>query len=251
MKDLRRLLQAAENVSRLAGDRLAQGAGDYRSVNSDKAKDVKLQADVESEKLIREHLSKEADFPIIGEEKGGDAGLADGDELYWVVDPLDGTYNYLRDLPMACVSVGLFRGEEPVLGVIYDFNRDEMFSGIAGEGLMLNGASCTPQWAETLGQATLATGFPAGMDFSGEALQEYIGRVQQFKKIRLLGSAALAVAYVAVGRVDVYYEESINLWDVAAGLALVKAAGGSVRMTRNKIRPLAYDVWASGREEFI
>ena len=250
--DLDRLLHTAEQAARAAGERLRAGLNDYRRVNAEPGRDVKLEADVASEKLIRQLLGATG-LPVIGEEEGGDAALVDGDATYWVVDPLDGTYNYLRDLPQTCVSIGLMRGLRPVLGVIHDFNRAETFTGVpARRTFLINGSPVRPVWASSLAKAALATGFPASADVGDAALRKFIGQVQGYRKIRMLGSAALAVAYVAAGRVDAYYEQGVRLWDIAAGLALVEAAGGVTRWSPTPTgAPFAYDVWMAGRPDLI
>jgi myo-inositol-1(or 4)-monophosphatase len=239
-------LSLAVATARAAGAALAKRSD--RTVNLESAHDIKMQADVDSETLIRARLAR-TKLPVIGEEIGGDASLLDRDELYWAVDPLDGTYNYLRGLPASCVSIGLWRGRRPVLGVIHDFWRDELFAGGAKLGLTLNGRQVVPRWAPDVPRAVLCTGFPLGMDRGAEAVSQFIGRVERFKKIRMIGSAALALAYVANSRVDAYYEESIKLWDVAAGLALVEGAGGYTRVEPVKGQPLAFNVWAAGRAD--
>lgn len=107
------LLTLAVATARTAGAALAKRTD--RTVNSETGHDIKLQADVDSENLIRERLAR-TKLPVIGEEIGGDTSLLDRDEPYWAVDPLDGTYNYLRGMPGACVSIGLWRGRRPILG---------------------------------------------------------------------------------------------------------------------------------------
>lgn len=238
-------LKQAEKIAREAGAILAGGVG-LRHINFQDSKDVKLKADVESEKLIRTRLAAISDFPIIGEELGGDASLPDGDVCYWVVDPLDGTYNYLRSLSACCVSIGLLRGLEPVLGVIFDFNSGECFTS-DGETLWVNGEAIRPAWAESVGKGVLATGFPAGRDYSEAALKTFIKAIQTHGKIRMIGSAALALAYAAIGRVDAYTEDSVRLWDIAGGLALAKAAGANIRIAPATTgKAFAYDVWVGG-----
>lgn len=250
-RSLSELLTQAEHSARAAGEVLRAGATHLRMVRFQDATDIKLQADVESEQLIRSQLAATG-YPVIGEEGGGDSNLLNGNEPYWVVDPLDGTFNYSRGNPATCVSIGLMRGETPVLGVVYDFNADECFAGIVTEGLHINGKRWQPLWAQDLAQAALATGFPSGMDKSPEKLQEFIGHVGSYKKIRMTGSAALAITYVAAGRFDVYFEQGIRLWDVAAGLALIQAAGGVVRMKPSATgKFLAYDVWAAGNPALL
>ena len=120
------LLETAVAVAKAAGDRL-KGISERR-VNSDAGNDVKLQEDVESEMFIRAKL-EETGIPAIGEEQGGDVARVNNGELYWIVDPIDGTYNYLRGIPGVCVSIALMKGWEPVVGVIYDFTRGELYAG--------------------------------------------------------------------------------------------------------------------------
>ena len=251
MEDYRTLLDCAETAARAAGSRLREGKAELRTVNFVDRTDVKLQADVESEKLIRGMLEAETGYPIIGEEGGGDAGLTERNEPYWVVDPLDGTFNYLRSIPQNCVSIGLMRGMQPVLGVIYDFNQDELFAAIVGGRFTIDGRNHRPDWATDVGQAVISIGLPPTRGYSEDQLGKYLGRVRGFKKIRQKGSAALSMAYVASGRYDAYFEEGIRLWDIAAGLALVESAGGLTRIEQRRHPPLCYNLWAAGRPEFV
>ncbi|NBR43031.1 MAG: hypothetical protein EBU04_09335 [Verrucomicrobia bacterium] len=131
------LKEIAQETAWAAGKLLAEGT--QMKVNASTDDDVKMQADVDSEHLVRDRL-KSTGLPVIGEELGGDASLYESDSLYWVVDPLDGTYNYLRRQPSTCVSLGLMRGKEPVLGVIYDFTAKKTYLGVVGEGTYINGA---------------------------------------------------------------------------------------------------------------
>ncbi|MEX0322309.1 MAG: inositol monophosphatase [Puniceicoccaceae bacterium] len=247
----RDLLQTAESTAREAGGILKEGAEHLRNVEFSDQRDVKLRADMDSEELIRSRLEQATNYPVYGEEKGGDASLQEKDEPYWVVDPLDGTYNYLRGSNLCAVSIGLLQGLEPVLGVIYDFNSDTCYSGYVDHGMFVNGEKAIPDWADSIGQAALATGFPAGMDRGAERMEAFIKRIAPYKKVRMVGSAALALAFVGGGIYDVYYEETIRLWDVAAGIALIRAAGGDVRITPSPTgKPLAFDVWA-GKGDFF
>ena len=243
------MLKTAEDAALSAGRRLSGIT--QRRVNSDAENDVKLQEDVESEIYIREILEKTG-IPVLGEEEGGDFSIIDADDPYWVVDPIDGTYNFLRGIPCVCVSIGLMRGRRPVVGAIYDFTQDELFSGGGGTPLFLNGAEIRPAWAREASQALVMTGFPSVTDFSDENLTRFVMRLQKFKKARMCGSAAIAMAWVACGRADAYDERLVNLWDVAAGLALVEAAGGvwKTEPVEVKGRPLALNVQAAAREEF-
>jgi myo-inositol-1(or 4)-monophosphatase len=250
-EEIKRLLEVATDAAYQAGDLLSGKASELFNINFQDATDVKLQADVDSEKLIREILSKETGFPIIGEEQGGETSLLDQNVPYWVVDPLDGTYNYLRDFPICCVSIGLCSGQTPILGVIHDFNTKTTYSGALKLGCFVDEKLLKPQWAKTVDQAVMLTGFPAARDYSTKALTQFIKDIQAFKKVRMIGSAALALAYVGTGKGDIYFEESVRLWDVAAGAAIVRAAGGHVKMTRVDTKPFAFDIWASGKKEWI
>ncbi len=249
MNELKKLLDIAESAARETGEILRKG-GDKRISLCDNT-DVKLKADEDSERLVRERLAA-TELPIIGEELGGDPALYDSaGTLYWAVDPLDGTFNYLRGQPLTCVSIGLMRGSEPVLGVIFNFNANECISGIVGEGIVVNGEKCVPEWATEISQACLMTGFPALADKSPEVLRPFFESIGKFKKIRMIGSAALAVSYVATGKAEVYREQGTNLWDVAAGIALVKAAGGFFKMTPTGKRALNFNLTCAAREEWL
>lgn len=222
-----------------------------REVEFEDRADIKLRGDRMAEDHIREQLSAGSAYPIFGEESGGDADLIHRYEPYWMVDPLDGSFNYARGCGLCAVSIGLLRGDTPVFGVVYDFHRDVMYSGVVAETLRRNGQPVQPCWAKTRAQAASTTGFPSGMSRAPDRVAEFVERVAAFKKVRMLGSAALALAYVAEGVFDVYVEESIRLWDVAAGLALVQAAGGTIKMRPAADgKPMAYDVWA-GKAEFF
>ena len=220
-----------------------------RSVATHFERDVKLEADRLAEERILEVLCEASPFAVLAEEGGTCPGSDPDSNLRWIVDPLDGSLNFLRGIPLCCVSVGLWRDDEPLLGVINDFNRDEVFAGIVGEGACLNGEDIRVSQVRESRQATLCTGFPAGTDFATDALTRFVNEVQDYKKIRLLGSAALSLAYVAAGRVDAYRERDIRIWDVAAGLALVNAAGGETLAEPTTV-PNALDVYASNEGLF-
>lgn len=243
------LLELVEETAYAAGQRLLQISA--RRINSDEGNDVKLQEDVDSEIFIRGLLEKSG-IPVLGEEEGGDFSIVERDELYWVVDPIDGTYNFLRGIPAVCVSIGLMRGKKSVLGAIYDFTRDELFSGGKEFGLRMNKKAHTANWAKTLSQAAMMTGFPSNTDYSEENLKKFVNRLQKFKKIRMCGSAAIAIAWVACGRADAYDERRVNLWDVAAGLALADASGAVWKFEHSGIsdKPLSLNVQVAAREEF-
>ncbi|EAJ5680827.1 inositol monophosphatase [Campylobacter lari] len=211
-------------------------AGDFllnlkeKKVNSDDKKDIKLQADLDSEEIICKILMSAFSYPILSEES---YKINDKEKkgIYWVVDPLDGSLNYSQDIPLCCISIALYENNNPILGVIYDFYRKEMFSGIVGVGVWLNDKKIVlPDKIKNKRQAVLATGFSSYMNYNKEGLEKFILHIQEFKKVRLFGSAALSLAYVACGRVDAYYEKDIAFWDIAAGVVLAKQSQKKVCM---------------------
>lgn len=152
-----------------------------------------------------------------------------GEEYNWVIDPLDGTTNFIHGLPCFSVSIALLQNEELVLGVIYEVNFDECFYAWKGSKAYLNGTEITVSKAAKLSDALLATGFPY-YDYS--RMREYMDSFEYFMKnthgLRRLGSAATDLAYVACGRFEGFYEYCLQPWDVAAGAFIVRQAGGKV-----------------------
>ena len=213
-------------ASMAAGACLSALESDRRVVLSDRGRDIKMQADRDAEKSILTHLSASG-FPVLAEESGAHGDVL-GSKPVWVVDPLDGTMNFSREIPFYGVSIALLVAGEPVLGVIHDVTRGETFSGIVGEGCWLNGAPVRVSALTNPAEAILATGLPTFRSHEAASLTNFVHDLRRFKKVRMLGSAALMLAYVAAGRIDAYGEDDIMLWDVAAGLALVRAAGGFV-----------------------
>lgn len=236
------LLHIAVTAARQAGLILREHFTLNAGVASDTGRDIKTEADKAADVVIHNMLSSTG-FSILSEESGCKI-LSGLEDPCWIVDPLDGTFNFVRGFPACCVSVALWEKRNPLLGVIYDFSRDRLYSGTVGAGAFCNGQPLQVSSVNILSQAALVTGFPTSRDFGENALHNTIRRIQKFKKIRMIGSAALSLAYVSAGIVDAYHEEDIWLWDVAAGLALVRAAGGS--FTISEIKPTwQLDVYAS------
>lgn len=234
-------LALAKQAAQEAGQLLREQGATLRTADSMEGKDIKLQADREAEAAILQRLSA-SEHQHLAEESGASAQL-DTAKPYWVVDPLDGTFNYKRHLDLCCVSIALMQQEEPLLGVVYDFHRDRLYAAAEGVSPTVEDQPLAVSPTQEQGQAGIATGFPVGRDFGDQSVLEFVARVQSFKKIRLLGTAALSLALVAEGKLDCYYEEGINLWDVAAGLALVKQAGGKISVQPTET-PFRYHVYA-------
>ena len=215
----------AKNAALKAGEFLLSREDVH--IDSDEGKDIKLSSDKGSERILMEEL-KPFEYSILSEE----FGLQDkGTELCWIIDPLDGTMNYSRGLDdLACVSVALWKRTEPILGVVYRFKADEMFTGLVDSGAWMNDIPIKPSSAVKPQDAVLATGFPVKRAYDNDSLSSFIKNVQRFKKIRMLGAAAIMGTLVACGRIDAYMEEDIMLWDIAAATAIVKASGGCSRL---------------------
>jgi len=195
-----------------------------KHVNSAEAHDIKLALDVHCQRVITRILR--AAFPsiaLLGEEGiTGDVNT----EYRWVVDPIDGTVNYFFGMPHAAVSIALQRREQSIVGVIYDPFTDELWSTTRGGKTRLNGRIVRVSNRRKLEDSIVAMGFSKSRDNLEKSLPHLIRISRRAKKIRIMGSAAMELAYVACGRLDAYVERSINIWDVAAGALLVENAGG-------------------------
>ncbi|MFT8243812.1 inositol monophosphatase family protein [Roseomonas sp. BN140053] len=242
MDDLTQALALAETAARCSRDLLRAGGGVAESAIG---RDIKLEQDKASEAMILSLLREGSPFPILSEEAGWIGGAPGAGEFWWAVDPLDGSWNFFRGVPLCCVSVALCRDDRAVLGAIYDFNRDELFSGGPGLGLRRDGAPFEPPPRP---RAVLATGLPAKSDHSPAGLAKVFGRVESWTKVRMIGSAALSLAWVSCGRFDGYEEEGVLWWDVAAGCALVEAAGGTVSVTGDVLGGPLHVVCTTGKD---
>lgn len=202
-------------------------------------RDTKLLADIESENLIKTNLS-ESKFPILAEESG--KSLDNLGSRYWVVDPLDGTVNYSRDIPICAVSIALLEKSKPILGVIYDFENDFMYEGSIHTKAKKNNNEISVSDIDQKNRAILLTGMPNKSNFSKDNLNEFINDFQTWKKVRMIGSAAIASIYIASGKADLYKESNTYLWDIAAGAAIVEAAGGIAIINNKDISSFQVDV---------
>jgi myo-inositol-1(or 4)-monophosphatase len=147
----------------------------------------------------------------------------------WIIDPLDGTTNFIHGIPTYSVSVALYEEDKPVIGVVYEINRGEMFATYKGGPALLNNKEIRVSKAENLTQSLLATGFPYyQFDKQPQYIQLFTDMMQKCHGLRRIGSAAVDLAYVACGRFDAYFEYNLNSYDVAAGAYLVQQAGGQI-----------------------
>lgn len=215
-------------VARRAGQFIRQESATFtRShIESKGVHDLVSYVDKETEKLLVAGLREvlpEAGF--ITEE--GTEGAHQAEEFNWIIDPLDGTTNFVHGLPVYSVSVGLIRGQELVAGVVYEVVRDECFRAAKGAGAFCNEVPIHVSDVPDLNNALIATGFPyTDFGLMGDYLQVLGSFMRKSHGVRRLGSAAVDLAYVAAGRFEGFFEFNLNSYDVAAGLLLVTEAGG-------------------------
>jgi myo-inositol-1(or 4)-monophosphatase len=225
---IKQALDTAVKAARAAGKIMRANWHLPKRVNSAEAHDIKLELDVRCQKLIGQICS--AAFPqiaLLGEEgSSGDANAG----YRWVVDPIDGTVNYFFGMPHACVSIALQRriatDYKTVLGVIYDPFTDELWTAVRGGKTKLNGRPVRCSRRGAVGESVVAIGFSKSKENLAKSLPHLDRLARRTKKIRIMGSAALELAYVACGRLDLYVERTINLWDIAAGALMVECSGG-------------------------
>ena len=222
--DFSKELTIAKKAALEAGNFLKKNKDNLNKTISSTDRDIKLQADIEAEKIIKDIINNHSSFGILAEESG--MSSKESHKNLWVVDPLDGTVNYSRSIPLCCVSIAMLSDAKPVLGVIYDFNNDELYEGSINTSACLNGQAITVSSTKISQEGILVTGLPNDTDYSDEAIMEMIQNFQNWRKVRMIGSAALASVYVASGKADLYIENKSYLWDIAAGAAIVNAAGG-------------------------
>jgi myo-inositol-1(or 4)-monophosphatase len=247
--NLKNAQNAVIEAARAAGALMRKNLHAKKKANEITSHDIKLELDVRCQKLIERKLR--AAFPkivLLGEE--GDTGDTDA-EFRWVVDPIDGTVNFAHGIPHASVSIALQKRAEgrgsrveakarkralnhatrrtshvTLLGVVYDPFQDELWTAIRGGPARLNGRVIRVSKSRKLNECIVSIGFAKSRASLEHGLPYFIWLARRVRKIRMLGSAALALTYVATGRLDVYVERGISLWDIAAGGLIVECAGG-------------------------
>lgn len=217
----------AADIAREAGTVLRERFGKPHEVRFKGTIDLVTEADQAAEDLIAGRLRElYPSHELLCEE--GSRGAENESTFRWVVDPLDGTTNFAHGLPTFAVSIALEEAGEPIVGVVYDPMRDELFAATRGGGATLNGLPIHVSGVDQLIGSLLVTGF--SYDFAYRARQAEVWRdfLTRVRAIRQTGSSALNLCYIAAGRLDGYWERGINAWDVAAGALLVTEAGGKV-----------------------
>lgn len=228
--DLRALRAVAEQAARKGGEAaLRTFGGAHDQATKSGIYDIVTEGDKASEAAILTVLQSGARFPVVSEEGGGESFDA---PYAWYIDPIDGTTNFANNLPHFSVSIALADRASltPLVGVVYAPAMNELYSAARGQGVTLNGRPIHVSAAAKLNQSVLATGFPVGKRTlrHGSNLDSFINVLPRVRDLRRFGSAALDMAFVAVGRLDGFWEGSIHSWDILGALILVTEAGGTV-----------------------
>lgn len=245
MAEYDQLLDMAQEAARKALQALrmlATAEGKSYQHAADVPREIKSNADYRVERVILDCLSP-SKLPILSEEVGMVPGSSEGD-LCWVVDPLDGTVNFVRGLAPCAVSVALWRGDRPVFGVLAEYPSDKVAWGGRSLGAYVDGSPVHVSAIQRKTQSILCTGFPSRFDFGGNTEREFWDNARSFGKVRMLGAASLSLLHVARGAADAYVERDIMIWDVAAGLALVEGAGGHINISPG-LHPHSHNIFAS------
>ncbi len=229
MQDLAKLTPSVVQIAKQAGEFISKESADFdlSKVELKGKSDLVSYVDKGAEKIIVEGLKSlvpEAGF--LTEEKTVEQKQT---EFTWIIDPLDGTTNFVHSMPGYAVSIGLSQGNEMILGVIYEVTRDEAFYAWKGGGAYMNGSAIAVSQAAAIDDSLFATGFPI---YNFSKIKEYLAILNELMRnshgLRRLGSAATDLAYVACGRCEAFFEYNLNAWDVAAGIIIVQEAGGTV-----------------------
>lgn len=213
-----------------------------RAVREKGTHDLVTAVDEASQRLILDLLTSA--FPTYGRlAEEGDTDVASDSGYRWIIDPVDGTTNFIHGLPPFAVSIGLEKDAEMVVGVVYEVGRDELFSATRGGGLYLNGRRCRVSTEPDVYRSLITTGFPF-RDHTYMHVDAYLGVLGTFMKtcqgVRRPGAAAADLAYVACGRCDGFFEMGLAPWDVAAGALLVEEGGGRVTNFAGHTEGLVY-----------
>lgn len=233
------LINVMEKAARKAARGLLRDFGEVENLQVSRKgpADFVSEADRRADRILREELMKaRPSFGIMIEESGETEGSTDE---RWIVDPLDGTTNFLHGIPHFAISIGLEKGGEPVAGMILDPIRDELFWAERGVGAYVNQRRLRVSSRQKLADAVLATGIPFAEREGQQAFTEMLKPVMaETAGVRRFGSAALDLAYVAAGRYDGFWEVGLQPWDVAAGIIIVREAGGFVTGINGRGDPL-------------
>ncbi len=224
--ELERRLKFASQAARQAGEILREGLGRVKEVGLKGEVDLVTEFDLRSERALVQAIQREFPGEAILAEESGPSGEG---ESRWLVDPLDGTTNFAHGLPVFAVSIAWALGDHPLVGVVYDPSRLELYRAAAGGGSWLGERRLQVSDSTNLGESLLVTGFPYDVRTNPENNLDHFGAFSlRSRGVRRLGAAAIDLAYVAAGRFDGFWEFRLSPWDMAAGILLVREAGGHV-----------------------
>jgi myo-inositol-1(or 4)-monophosphatase len=223
------MINVAIEAAREAGKFLKESVGNVRKIEIKEGEERNMVSEIDKgseERIIGTIRRHYPSHGILGEESGSSAPDA---EYKWVIDPLDGTTNFLHGLPVFSVTIGIEHRGEIIAGVVYDPNQDVLFSAEKGSGAYMNGERMRVSKTDRLIKSLLMTGFPYDVARNpGHTVEHFVSFLMEAGAVRRFGSAALDLSYVAAGRLDGFWEVNLNPWDMAAGILLVTEAGGKV-----------------------
>lgn len=221
-------LETCEAAARAGGQELRAWQGRFQTREKG-ACDLVTDADLASQDAIRRIVTERfPDHAFLGEEQPIESAQISADQPVWIVDPLDGTTNYVHGYPNYAVSVAIVRGGDVLAGVVYDPVREQCFAAAAGKGAWRDGERLKTSSVSNVSEALVAISLPARVPRDSPDLLDFIEAVQSCQAVRRSGSAALNLAYVANGTLDAFWATQIHAWDVAAGVLLIREAGGIV-----------------------
>ncbi|MEP3247247.1 MAG: inositol monophosphatase family protein [Sneathiella sp.] len=224
------LINVMEAAARKAAPKLLRDFNEVENLQVSRKgpADFVSNADISAEKTLRAELERARPDYGFKLEEGGEVPAKDGTH-YWIIDPLDGTTNFLHGIPHFAISIAVMEGKELIAGVILDLTKDELFWAAKGEGAFVNGHRLRVSGRTRMADCVLATGIPfLGKPGHEEFLREANEVMAVSAGVRRFGSAALDLAYVAAGRYDGFWERGLSAWDIAAGIIIVREAGGLV-----------------------
>ena len=213
-----------------AGELLKKGYYSEKNVNFKAKKDLVTKYDIEIEEFLKERFIKEfCDFNIIAEESDNSNSEFDNSII---IDPIDGTTNFVNQVPHTCISVGVYKNKKPYIGIVYNPILDELYEAQVGCGAYLNKEQIKVSTEDDFQKALISTGFPYTSGTNKDDLNDVLKKIRDIlplcQDIRRLGSAAIDLCYVARGTYEGYYEMNLKAWDVSAGLIILKEAGGEI-----------------------
>lgn len=248
MNDIEELLESTKSIVQKIAHKIINysESDDLKAYHFDHNIDKEIKALADS--VIEENLLSELKplgIPILSEESG--LIKSSESEYLFVVDPLDGTFNYVRNFGSSAISVALFKQDKPLFGVIYDIEKQLLYWGGSIYGAYCGETKINVSNSTILRQSLVCSGFPVRYNLDKITEDNLLNILTSFAKVRMIGSAAISIANVAQGTSDAYFEKNIMLWDIAAGLAIVEGAGGSYFLIPTS-EEYSFDVGVSNNE---